>query len=197
MNSLTTKQDYRDSVAAACKQLTEAEKNLAQAGIYQQLFNLPEFKKAKTILAYVSCQHEIDTQPLLTSCLSSEKQLLLPKINRKNISLHIYPITNLEQDLVCGPYANILEPKGHTETFPKDQVIDLIIIPAMAFDKKGQRLGRGMGYYDRFLLSHPESIVVGLAYEEQVFNEIPAETHDQPIDVLITPTQTFCFDRAR
>ena len=196
MESFTTKNHYREQAKMACKQLTESEKNHAHQQIYQQLFALPEFIKAKTILAYVGYQHEFDTYELLTSCLKLEKQLLLPKVNRHDSTLQLYHISNLANDLVPG-YANVLEPKEEAAVFQKNEPIDVIITPAVAFDRKGQRLGRGMGFYDRFLMAHQKSIVIGLAYEEQVFDQIPAEKHDQPIDILLTPTRLFRFDHLK
>ncbi len=149
--------------------------------ITQKLLSLPEIKVSKYILLYYPHKNEVNTLPVIQKLLKEGKSVLLPKVQGKDIIP--IKINNLFQ-LKKG-YAGIKEPEGEAVSPEK---IDVVIVPGVAFDRKGHRLGYGKGYYDRFLLK-TKAKKIGLAYDFQIVQEIPAEEHDVPLDLIITPTQ--------
>ena len=160
------------------------EKSLA---ITRKLLELKEYKDASSVLFYVSKAEEVDTHDVIKEALASGKKVYLPKI--KGDFLMICPLLNYE-DLQPGEFG-ILEPcEPASPTQPKD--IDLIVIPGVAFDKKGNRLGFGKGHYDR-LLKETRGFKVGLAFDEQLLDELPVEEHDVPLDLLLTDSHTLTF----
>lgn len=155
--------------------------------ITRKLLELKEFKDAKSVLFYVSTPEEVDTHGAIKESLALGKSVYVPKMNGERLS--ICPLLDLEE-LKPGDLG-ILEPcepasSVHTKT------IDLIVIPGLAFDHKGNRLGHGKGYYDR-LLKETKGFKVGLAFDEQVTEELPTESHDVPLDLLLTDSHTFTF----
>ena len=119
----------------------------ASQGTWNILKDRPEFHKAKGIGAFASIPHEINTYPILEGTLSSGKKLFLPKVNKEKSCFEFYPVTDLK-NLKLGPFG-IQEP-----TSPKAagwEELDLVLVPGLAFDREGNRLGFGKGFYDRVL----------------------------------------------
>lgn len=155
--------------------------------ITRKLLELQEFKDAKSVLFYVSTPEEVDTHVAIQKSLDLQKSIYVPKVNGEH--LKICPLLDLEE-LKPGDLG-ILEPcEPISEAHPKD--IDLIVIPGLAFDHKGNRLGQGKGHYDR-LLKETKGFKVGLAFDEQVTEELPTETHDVPLDLLLTDSTSYTF----
>lgn len=136
------------------------------------------FQQATTVLLYHSLPDELSTVLCLEQFHGSKK-ILLPVIKGENIELCVY---GGKESLCIGAYS-ILEPTGHS--FTEYDRIDLCFIPGVAFDKEGNRLGRGKGYYDR-LLPRIRAPKVGLCYECQFTECLPSEPHDVRMDYVIT-----------
>jgi len=147
------------------------------------LVNLPEYKKAKAILCYMPINNEVDTVTLIKDSLKNKKRIALPKVNKKEHSIEVFEIKNIEGDLEIGCY-NILEPKIENKRLNYSD-IDLILVPGVAFDCRGFRIGYGKGYYDR-LLKNTNAAKIALAYEFQVHDKLPGESHDVCVDKIIT-----------
>ncbi len=138
----------------------------------------PVFQKAKTILLYYSLNDEVNTHPFIDKWCK-QKSIILPKVIGNELDLKKYDgPKNLEK----GAYG-IEEPVG--ESFSDYQAIDLAIIPGMAFDNRGNRLGRGKGYYDR-LLPKLSAYKIGICFPFQLVEEVPADQSDIPMDEVIT-----------
>jgi 5-formyltetrahydrofolate cyclo-ligase len=154
--------------------------------ILARLFALPEFQKAKTILFYASFDGEVDTFEMMKRSLQLRKKIALPTINldeKKIIPMLVY---NLEEDLIPGPYG-IKQPRFAENRMLDLSDIDLSVVPGLAFDKNRHRLGRGAGYYDRFLARLPQDVpCVGLAYDFQFVERLPKEAHDIPLSRIIS-----------
>lgn len=142
----------------------------------------PTFKAADTILLYHSLKDEVDTHTFIQKW-SKEKNILLPVVMGEDLELRRY---TGPQDLAVGSYG-ILEPTGEIVTSYVS--IDLIIVPGVAFDKLGHRLGRGKGYYDRLLPKIPQAYKIGICFPFQLLEEIPAEPFDICMDEILTFTQ--------
>ena len=134
-------------------------------------------------MLYYSLPDEVDTHTLVDSLLMSGKHILLPRVTGEG-TMELRRYTG-PSDLAQGAY-NIMEPTG--EVFDDYAAIDLIVVPGVAFDRHGHRLGRGGGFYDRFL-SHPalhHTCKVGICFPCQVVDSIPTEPHDLPVSQVIS-----------
>lgn len=168
------------------KQLREKRKTLSptshaeKSEIIRKKLQLEDvFLKAKSLLIYISTPEEVDTHALIKEAFSQNRTLYAPKIFGEKIVL--CKIQSWE-DLESGNFG-VLEPK----TLPEEsaQKIDLILVPGIAFDNFGHRIGYGKGYYDK-LLKSISGYKVGLAFSEQLINKVPHEAHDVPVDLIIT-----------
>jgi len=166
--------------AAAAKSLKIAE----------HLTALPEFRSAQTVMLYAAFRGEVDTGALMERVIAEGKTLVLPRSIRETRKLEPCRVQDPFAQLAPGSYG-ILEPVPGTETVPADRV-DLVAVPGVAFDRRGNRLGYGAGYYDRFLRGYGDSsqgrrpVAAGLAFEFQIVDGLPSGEHDCPVDILIT-----------
>lgn len=168
--------------------LTQAKVNSASKIILEKLVELKEYKKAKTILLYHPIHNEPDPISLFSTLKSStnktQKIFALIRICGKTNRIHLHKIEDL-QDFKIGKF-NIKEPHTHHPVIAKKN-LDLAIIPGIAFDRQGNRIGFGKGYFDRLLKGlSTKCIKIALAYEFQILDNVPAEKHDQKVDIIIT-----------
>lgn len=145
-------------------------------------------------MAYWSFGSEIDTMPLLAGIIASRKTLVLPRVNRASDSIEIFEIKNLATDLSGGVWG-IREPKPELCSPWAQRSLDLIVVPGVAFDLRGYRIGYGKGYYDKFLNSyrgmHRDLHTIAAAFEVQLVDAIPEEVHDVPVDSLVTESRVW------
>lgn len=145
----------------------------------QKIKALKEFRKARIIAIYYPMANEIDLSELLEEKF---KTWVIPKA--LGASVMVFFETNNFQDLTPGRYG-VMEPPSSNRFIKKD-AIDLVITPALAFDKNKYRLGRGGGYYDKLLSELPEtSTTIGICFKELNKDQLPTEDHDKPVDILI------------
>ncbi len=149
----------------------------------------PAFQQATTILLYHALNDEVDTRPLIQRW-GMQKRLILPVVKGNDLELRLF---TGEKNLKTGAF-NILEPIG--QPFNDYNTLDLVIVPGVAFDKQGNRLGRGRGYYDRLLVQIPTTTYkIGLCFPYQLMDEIPAEPFDVRMDEIVTlPKNDICND---
>lgn len=149
--------------------------------IKKNLESLTEYQDSETIFFYVSFGREVDTLNLIKDSLKQGKKVVIPYYNGE-----IYSLSYIENfdSLILGRYA-ILEPKQEHIREASLDSIDLMIIPGLGFDKKMNRIGYGEGNYDRFM-KKSNARKVALAYEFQLFEEIPHDEHDVPVNMIIT-----------
>lgn len=136
-----------------------------------------------TFMLFMPYKNEIDTTYLINRLLSEKKRVVLPKVDKTSNTINAFEVTNLTSDLISGAYG-IMEPTEQLlKILPSE--IDLILLPGVAFDRKGYRLGYGGGYYDRFLLD-TGAFKLGVAFEFQVIEQIPVESWDIQLDKILT-----------
>ena len=142
----------------------------------------PLLAEAQTIMAYYSLPDEVNTHALIDELVAEGKTVLLPKVTGAD-TMELRRYTGLA-DLQEGAY-HILEPVG--EPFTDLAAIDLILVPGLAFDAAGHRLGRGRGYYDRFLHSknRPYCVKIGVCFDFQKVDEVPVDAHDIAMDKVV------------
>lgn len=161
--------------------VSESERKIAAEEVFDRLEKTAAFMLANRIMMYHSLPDELDTHNFLRKW-SGKKLFYLPRVN--GVDLEVLPYE--ESRLELGSF-HIEEPSGNDLTNPED--IELVVVPAVAYDRKGIRLGRGKGFYDRFLKT-TKATKVGVGYEFQLVDELPAEPHDVPMDIIITQKST-------
>ncbi len=150
----------------------------------QNLFEQPEFKKAEVLMVFLSLPGEVDTSAIVLRSWQDRKRVLAPKVSWNQRRMMPIEIRSLTDDLMISDMG-IREPAAGIP-FPIP-LLDLVIVPGLGFDEFGNRLGRGRGFYDRFL-AHPEfkGVACGLAFEEQLVPSIPVGPLDRRVDMLVT-----------
>ena len=172
------KNKLRQRIKQQKRQFTPAQLEELSLPILARL--RPLLAEAHTIMAYYSLSDEVCTHQLLDELVADGKTVLLPKVvDAENMELHCYTDRN---DLEEGAF-HIMEPVG--ALFTDLASIDVILVPGVAFDAQGHRLGRGKGYYDRFLCRVPGVRLVGLCFDFQKVEEVPADAFDIPVDIVI------------
>ncbi len=153
---------------------------------------LDEFARARCVLAYIDVRTEVRTRHYLPALLASQKRIAVPYCVEDILELFLLESMD---ELAVGMY-KILEPAPELRGLPAKRVdvsqVDLIMVPGVAFDRRGARMGHGFGYYDK-LLEHaqPDAPLVALAFECQLFGEIPTQPHDIFMDKIITETAIY------
>jgi 5-formyltetrahydrofolate cyclo-ligase len=165
--------------------LSEGEVVAASAAIQEHVRRLPAFQAAGVVLAYAACRNEVQTDVLVREALTAGKRVAFPVTDPVKKALFVRAINRYPDDLVPGAYG-IPEPKPSCPAVAPDE-LDLVLVPGVAFDWKGFRLGYGGGYYDRFLPQVRESTTtVGLAYRFQVVDTVYPEKHDRRVRFVAT-----------
>ena len=166
--------------------LNSAQRESAATAAQSKVVSLPEWKKAKVVCLYASFKSELPTTLLLQNLISSEKKCVLPKVNSSG-QPELYEIKNL-QDLELSSL-EIPEPKiTCLRIDPRE--IDLFVVPGIGFDRQGNRIGHGSGFYDRLLAqANPKAFLLGYGYDFQVVDSIPHQAHDIAVHAVATPCQ--------
>ena len=172
------KRKIRDKIKKLRSNLTKEQVAEESKLIYNQIINNKIFERAEVVMSYMSFQNEIDTEKINDYIISCGKKLLLPKMIDREVIKPIEYTGEFEIDNSFG----IKEPVG--EIYDGD--IDLVIVPGVVFDREGNRIGYGRGYYDRFLKLYPRARKISLAYEFQILDRLEVEEHDEKIDVIVT-----------
>jgi 5-formyltetrahydrofolate cyclo-ligase len=153
----------------------------------------PLWVEAKSVLFYAPLLLEPDLSPLMTDALAGGKTIALPRFVRETGCYAAFQVTNPAEDLTRGNFG-ILEPLSTAPSVPLNQ-LDLALVPGIAFDLDGRRLGRGKGFYDRLLAAVPGA-KCGVAFDQQVVREVPVESHDILMNFLLTPTRWLAVSRS-
>ncbi len=146
----------------------------------------PVWHKAKVIYFFAPTSEEVDIWPLVTNSLAAGKTAALPRFDAATRRYVACEITDMARDIGSGQFG-IREPGGHCIAIPPNR-LDLILVPGVAFDLHGRRLGRGKGYYDQMLAS-VRGTTCGVAFDEQIVDAIPVEPHDILLNCIVTPTR--------
>jgi 5-formyltetrahydrofolate cyclo-ligase len=179
----------------------QTNKDELSKAICAKFMALPEYTAAKTVMFYIDVRSEVRTRQALPDALASGKKIIVPWCNDQG-ELELFHLTRMEE-LAVGMY-KILEPKPDlrllVEKNARPADLDLVMVPGVAFDRRGGRMGHGKGYYDK-LLQHArrDTPLVALAFECQLFPEIPTAAHDIFMDKIITESAVYegCGRRAK
>jgi 5-formyltetrahydrofolate cyclo-ligase len=190
MNIQARKQALRQRIIAARDNLTPSLRAHLSRQIVQQVCGLKTYQTARTVLGYLNFGSELHSELWVQQALRDGKQVLLPRVNKASKRLALFEVSDLSRDVAPGLWG-IREPIiEQCKPFDALGQLNFILLPGVAFDSEGGRLGYGGGFYDKLLASlpHRPTLVAG-AFELQVITEIPQESTDHRIDWLVTENE--------
>lgn len=182
------KEQIRKQALIRRRELPESLRREYSRKIAEQVIAHPLFLCAREIYCYVSYGTEVLTEEILSAAWRCRKKTAVPKVLGTR-DMAFYYIRSLEE-LAPGSW-NILEPAGDADTLAEGNEV-LAILPGAAFDKCGKRVGYGKGYYDIYLRKHPGYHRIGIAFAAQCVEAIPAESHDIPVEFVVTERGILC-----
>ena len=176
------KRQFRKETRSKLNNQTLEEALAKSRAIKEKLFRLSEFKLARLVMLYASMEDEVSTKDMIEEALEMGKRVVLPRsVGQEIVPKEIKKYADLEKASF-----GIYQPREELRNVnPKE--IDLVIVPGVAFDEKNTRLGRGKGCYDRFLSKLPgDKVTVGLAFDFQIVQNLPKDSHDIPVSKVLT-----------
>lgn len=181
-----TKGEIRSNIAKALAELSDREIKDKTDKIEKRLFEFANFLESNIILLYINSDCEVNSLKIIEKCLNYKKIVILPAFDTTKHEMKLMKIDNIHKDLILGP-RGILEPDASRCNAVPIECIDIAIIPGVAFDEKGGRIGSGDGYYDRLIPNLPITTrKVALTFEDQIVPQIQMEAHDKHVDIIIT-----------
>lgn len=197
MSEAFDKPTLRKQLKQTLVDLSPAQRHAKSVAATALLTSSPEFSAARIVMLYLSTPEEVDTATLALRCWQQGKTVVVPKVSWDQRRMMPVEITSLSDDQMTITGPGIREPK-EGNPMPLG-MIDLVVVPALGYTADGHRIGRGMGFYDRFLGQRDFlGVSCGLAFEEQVVPALPTQDHDQPVSMLVTDKairrfKTFCM----
>ncbi len=177
------KSRIRDEINRKRNALARDEAESKSTAIAASLAKTAEYKDAKAVMFYAAKGKEVQTAMIVEAALREGKTVLLPITNMEKKEIEASVIENYGSDLKKGAFG-IMEPKQKM-AFDEAQ-ISAIIVPGIAFDTEGHRLGYGHGFYDKLLHRLTNAVKIGLAYDFQIMDKLPRESHDEKMDIIVT-----------
>jgi 5-formyltetrahydrofolate cyclo-ligase len=177
-----TKKMMRSTMLTILNNQKEEDRKRKSGKIKKKLLNLKSFQKAKTVMFYIALRGEVDTDEMIRAAIELGKIVTVPVCLADRVTIQPCMLGHATR-FRLGPYG-VREPVENHPVPPAD--LDAVIVPGVAFDKKGNRLGRGKGCYDRFLRTLPkEAVSIGVAFDFQVLPSVPTAEHDETVHKLI------------
>jgi 5-formyltetrahydrofolate cyclo-ligase len=180
LNKAALRRQLKDKLAT----LTEEQRHHKSLAACALVASSPEFAAARVVMLYLSTPTEVDTSPLALKCWQAGKTVVVPKVSWDQRRMLPVEISSLaDPTTLTGP--GIREPVAGKPV--PTEFIDMVIVPGLGFSNNGYRIGRGMGFYDRFLAQGDFiGVSCGLAFDEQVVTSLPVLDHDIPLSMLVT-----------
>jgi 5-formyltetrahydrofolate cyclo-ligase len=196
MSTLGEKQALRARIIREREALPEAVRREQSVAITRRLLALTEWADAQALAAYASFRGEFDTSELIAAALAAGKRVVVPRVSATRDRLEFCFIVDPARDLAPGTWG-IPEPRAGCERLADGGVLELVLLPGVAFTRGGHRLGYGRGYYDQFVagLAHRPTLVAA-AYSMQIVDTLPVEAHDRRVHVLVTERETIRINDA-
>lgn len=186
----------RQEILAKRRQLTAKESAQAGLSILKTIMQMNVFKRTVNVASYISLSGELCTQDMNEYFMTRHHLCLPYMVTGQKGKMDFYSFKKGDE-LVENRF-HILEPKNQPENLVLEDKIDVIVVPLVAFDNKGNRMGMGGGYYDRMLKKvRKDCIVIGVAYEFQQVDELLVEEWDMPMDIVITEKNCYEFRKQR
>ncbi len=185
------KKALRQQLREIMARLSPTELHERSVRACSRLAETPEYERAEILMVFLSLPAEIDTTPLVLRAWRDRKRVLAPKVSWEQRRMLPIEIRSLGDDVRESPLG-LREPAEGVPIPVAD--IDMVIVPGLGFDRLGNRIGRGRGFYDRFLAHRDwQGVAGGLAFQEQVVDHVPVSEHDMQVDMLVTDTEVVRF----
>lgn len=173
----------RKEIRKKLRGLEPPERKRRSREILKKLLSHPKFSAASSVFTYIAMPAEVETQPIFEEALRKGKKVYVPCLDLAKKQIHAIQIVN-PKELTPGPYG-ILEPPFDKNRLGTPGELDLAVVPGLGFDRRGGRIGRGEGYFDRFLKEAKKAYKIGLAFECQMVDKVPRGTNDVFLDEVI------------
>ena len=175
---LNKKKALRKIIKVRVSAISPEERKKREETLHNNLFSMPEFLAAESVMLFANLPDEIDTFSLIDKCFAMGKKVFLPVINGDDMTVAEFTGEyrvgryDIKEPSLLTPNSSLLTPNS----------IDFVLVPGVGFSPSGYRLGRGKGYYDKFLSKYSNLFTVGVCFREQYFLDIPTEPHDIPMN---------------
>ena len=183
----TEKKELRKTLLEKLLSLTKEELKRRSENVEKLLSGLPIYKEAKVVMAYYPLRGEVDVLGMMRKAHVQGKRFCFPVMDLEKKSLRVFEVKNFDEDFSLGPFKVTQPDTGKTREVDIKE-IDMVIVPGLAFDYQKNRLGRGEGFYDRFLKRiKPPTKIVGIAFDFQILSHLP--THhpfDEKVDIVVS-----------
>lgn len=180
------KKELRNKYLKMRKNLQYEEVEKKSKNIIQKLMDTAWYRQSNTIMSYIDFRNEVITRSFIKHALKDNKRIIVPITDMSSKTLILSELKDFDNELCQSSYG-ILEPKKEYVRVVSCNLLDLVLVPGLAFDTSGYRIGYGGGYYDRLLQRLPQkTITIGLAFEFQIVGNIPVESFDRKVDFIIT-----------
>ena len=167
------------------KQQKEGERRRSSEAIRRKVFRLTAFRRAKTVCCYVGLPYEVQTWRMIEEMLSRGRRVVVPVVQPRTKRLLLSEVHDPATELAPGAFG-VREPVRSAHRPIPARSLDLVLVPGLAFDRHGHRLGHGHGYFDRFLARLPKTVrTVGLAFRFQLLDRLPVSAHDHAVQTVL------------
>jgi len=181
-----TKGQLRTTLLRQLQQQKEDERRRRSEAIWRKVVRLTAFRRAKTVCCYVALPYEVQTWRMIERMLERGKRVVVPVAQPRTKRLALSEVRNPAAELARGAFG-VWEPAPTALRPVSARTLDLVLVPGIAFDRRGHRLGHGRGYFDRFLARLPKTTpTVGLAFRFQLLDRLPVASHDHAVQTVLT-----------
>jgi len=181
-----SKRQWRREMKQLRQGIPAAQRAVWSETITRQLLADSRFQQASAVMAFASMRTEVDTWRLLQLILDQGKTLVLPRCLAQGSSFEPAIVADLTRDLVAADLPDLKDPAAHRPCWPESAVLPVVLVPGLAFDARGYRLGYGGGMYDRFLARYRVKHTLGLAFDVQRVAALPTDQYDIALDQVLT-----------
>ena len=182
------KERLRSQCRSRLQALGQERRRVGDRAVFAALLNLAECTAAQVLHTYVSIGAEVDTRRFIDRALAGGRQVVIPVVHQRRTLRHAL-LRNLAH-LRPGPRGLLQPDPDHGDWLEDLSAIDAVLVPGLAFDRNGRRLGQGGGYYDRFL-AQVQAAKIGLARADSIRADIPVEAHDIPMDIVVAEAEIY------
>jgi len=180
-----SKAEIRARMRATLSAMTDSDRQGASSIACSKLTALEQFDRAGIVMLYLPLPKEVDVTTAVLRCFRQGQTVCVPRVDWKRKDMESVEITSLDDRILDTDEHGVRTPR--TGNVIQPGVIDLVVVPGLAFDPHGHRLGRGQGYYDRFLARlRPTATTVGLAFDSQIVDAVPINERDRAVDIVVT-----------
>lgn len=191
--SVVTKADLRETIAARIRSLGVEDRIVLDAQIATHVTHLPFWERAVTVFGYMGIDDEVDLQAVFRAAIREGKRIALPRVETRDGPMTFHLVGDFPLSLERHPYGFLQPPPEAPEV--QGDLDTIVLVPGRAFDRQGRRLGRGGGYYDRFIAHTGDGpVTVGICYSAQVVQEVPVTDRDESVQIVVSDAET-CFAR--